>query len=87
MSQQNPASRWSDPRGNPSRWVALAFAVLFGLGALGAVFIGEARGAAILACLFYACFNAAFGKRPAMALVASALSNGRRGGPPNAGSR
>jgi hypothetical protein len=32
---------------------------MFGLGALGAVFVGEVQGASVLALLFGICFNAA----------------------------
>jgi hypothetical protein len=70
-----PRTWLSDPRGNPSRWVALFLAVLFAVGAVAAALLGQGpHVTGILACLFLAAFNVAFGRRAVIAEVMLALA-------------
>ena len=72
-----PSSRLSDPRGNPSRWVALGFAAVLGLGAVAAALMGQGPDViAPLAMMFFISFNVAFGKRGTLAEIAATF--GRR---------
>ncbi len=75
------AGTWlKDPRGHPSRWVALGLACMFGGGAVAAALMGEGyHVTGILGGLFIVCFNASFGRRPVAAQVASAFAR-RTGG-------
>lgn len=68
-------SSWvKDARGNPSRWLALALSVVFGVGAVAAALVGEgAHTTAALGFLFVVAFNVAFGRRSVAAQVASSL--------------
>ena len=81
-------TRLSDSRGNPSRWVALGFALLFGLGAVVAACVGQGgHVTAVLAFMFLASFNVAFGRRPMTTQVVGALGRlwpggASRQGPP-----
>jgi hypothetical protein len=62
--------------------VALGFAILFGLATVIAAVIGQDyRVATVLALLFVACFDAAFGRRPALVQVANAFGRRGRGSP------
>lgn len=63
-----------DPRGNPSPWIALSFAVLFGVGAIISALLGnDAHVTGVLAWLFLIAFNAAFNRPGAISQVAHAL--------------
>lgn len=74
-------SRLSDPRGNPSRWVALGFAVLLGLGTVAAALLGQgAEVITVLAMMFVVAFNVAFGKRGTLAEIAAAFGRRQRQG-------
>jgi hypothetical protein len=77
------AGSWlSDPRGNPSRWVALVLAFMFALGAIAAALLGEGYPVtAGLLFVFLACFDTAFGRRSAAVQVASVFVRGRGGHP------
>jgi hypothetical protein len=70
------ADRWlRDARGHPSRWIALAFAAIFGAGAVAAALLGQGHDVTlVLGMLFVVCFNVAFGRRPVAVQVASALA-------------
>lgn len=74
-------SRLSDPRGNPSRWVALGFAAVFGLGAVVAALLGHGPEViAPLGMMFVLSFNVAFGKRGSLAEIAAAFGRRSQGG-------
>jgi hypothetical protein len=76
-----PSSRLSDPRGNPSRWVALGFAAFLGLGAVAAALLGQGPEAIVpLAMMFVLSFNVAFGKRGTLAEIAAAFGRRSRNG-------
>lgn len=63
------------PGGGPSRWVALAFAVVFAVGTLAAALVGAGYHAmAVLAFLFIACFNVSFGRPPMTAGIAAIVA-------------
>jgi hypothetical protein len=75
------AGRLTDPRGNPSRWVALLFALVFAAAAIAMAVIAALRGdgyyiVVVLGLLFMACFDVAFGRRPAVVQVASVFARG-----------
>lgn len=75
MSGPGSASRWSDPRGNPSRWVALLLATLLGIGLVTAAILDAGyHVVVVLAFVFLACFDAAFGRRPVAVQLASILA-------------
>jgi hypothetical protein len=83
MSPSSPGNWLSDPRGNPSRWVALLFAIMFGIGAVTVAVLGQGYPVtAVLAFLFLACFDAAFGRRPVAVQVAAVLARRGRGASP-----
>jgi hypothetical protein len=84
MPGQNSESPLSDHRGTAPWWVALALAVMFALGALIAVLIGEGRWAWVLTVSFAACFNEAFGRKAVIPQVAS-LFRRPTDRPPNSG--
>lgn len=76
----------SDPRGNPSRWVALALSVLFAVGAVCAALLGEgAHVTGVLAGMFVITFNAAFGRQGTLAQIGVALARRPRRSGPNGG--
>ena len=65
MPQPNPGTWLRDPRGYPSRWVALAMALIFGVGAVAVAVLGKGYPVtAVLGVMFATCFRAAFGCRP-----------------------
>ena len=76
---QSSAGNWlCDPRGNPSRWVALVLALMFGVGAIAAALLGQGyRVTCVLLFVFLACFDTAFGRRPVAVEVASVLARAR----------
>jgi hypothetical protein len=75
----------ADARGNPSRWVALAFSVVFGGGAVIAALTGEGyRVVLLLAFLFITCFNAAFGRKAALEQLVVALARSGKSDMPRA---
>jgi hypothetical protein len=52
-----------DSRGNPSRWAALALALVFGVSAVVMAATGGERRVTVTLCLvFLVCFNVAFGR-------------------------
>ena len=78
MSSTSLGGWLSDPRGNPSRWIALAFAVMFGVAAVVGSLAGLGYGVTGLVFLFVVCFNVAFDKPSAVAQALSALGRRRR---------
>lgn len=76
----NSGSWLTNGRGNPSRWVALALAVLFGVGAVTAAVLGEGGDVtAVLGGMFVIAFNTAFGRQPIVAQIAAAFARRPRG--------
>jgi 4-hydroxybenzoate polyprenyltransferase len=79
MPRSGDRSWLEDHRGNPSRWVALALAIMFGVAAIAVAVLGHGYGVVVvLAGLFVVCFDAAFGRRPVPVQIAAVVTRSRR---------
>jgi hypothetical protein len=78
MSGTTPGGRLNDPQGNPSCWIALALAMMFGVAAVVGILSGLGYGAGGLVFLFVVCFNVAFNKPSTFSQAASVLGRRRK---------
>jgi hypothetical protein len=82
MASAPGSSLWRDRGGNPSRWVALALALMFGAASVVAGLTGQgSHETAALGALFVVAFNAAFGRRSVPVQIAAALGHRERNRP------
>jgi hypothetical protein len=68
----------SDPQGNPSCWIALGLAIMFGVAAVVGILSGLGYGAGGLVFLFVVCFNVAFNKPSAFGQAVSTVGRRRK---------